>query len=136
MTGPEFFMKYAGWKLLPEEFRTGDAVADAADLFTRQLPHIKGSTQRFSSIWMVVTPRWVATSFKVTAAAAFRTDLKKPDAIHMALKEETACLYLDLGKRTLKPADLFVTYDPRALRKCSQGKTKTTDHTKEKSWTS
>jgi hypothetical protein len=136
MNGPEFFMKYAGYKLLPKAKATGDPVADAELLFRTSIPLSTGSTKRPSSSWWVVTPDWVATSFKVLSETGFRLDLKKADAIRMALKSAQPCLMLKLGKRTLEPRDLFVTYDPRAARLCSEGEHSTFDATQEKDWTS
>lgn len=136
MNGPEFFMQHAGYRLLPPDRKTDDPVNDAKLLFEISIPQNTGSTLRLSSCWMVVTPDWVATSFKVLPTTGFRTDLKRPDAIRMALKEGKPCLLLALGKRTLEPRDMFVTYDPRAARLCSEGSTKTYDATLEKEWTS
>jgi hypothetical protein len=136
MNGPEFFMKYAGYKLLPKERATGDPVADAEALFQIAIPLSSGSFLRLSSSWWVVTPDWVATSFKVRAEAKFRLDLTRPDAIRMALKSGQPCMLLALGKRTLEPRDMFVTYDPRSTRLCSEGRYSTFDATQEKNWIS
>ena len=136
MNGPEFFMQYAGYRLLPADRKTDDPVNDAKLLFEISIPQNTGSTLRLSSCWMVVTPDWVATSFRVLPTTGFRTDLQRPNAIRMALKEGKPCLFLALGKRTLEPRDMFITYDPRATRLCSQGSTKTYDATLEKDWTS
>lgn len=136
MNGPEFFMKHAGYKLLPMEMHSDDAVTDAETLFSMSLPQNQGSFLRLSSCWLVVTPNWVATSFKVMPSTGFRTDLKRPEAIRLALKTGGPTLILALGKRTVEPRDLFVTYDPRAVRMCSEGSTKTYDATVEKDWIS
>lgn len=136
MNGPEFFMKHAGYKLLPKEMHTDDAVADAQLLFSMSIPQSQGSFLRLSSCWFVVTADGVATSFKVLPSTGFQTDLKRPEAIRMALKSGKPCLIMALGKRTVEPRDLFVTYDPRAVRMCSEGSTKTYDATLEKDWTS
>jgi hypothetical protein len=136
MNGPEFFMWHAGYKLLPKEMHSDDAVADAKLLFSMSIPQNQGSFLRLSSCWMVVTPDWVATSFRVLPTTGFRSDLKRPEAIRMALKQASPCIIMALGKRTVEPRDLFVTYDPRAVRMCSEGVTKTYDATLEKDWTS
>ncbi len=136
MNGPEFFMKHAGYRLLPEDLHTGDAVDDAQTLFQMSLPQSTGSTLRLSSCWMVITPDWVATSFKAQSAAGFRMDLKRPDAIKLALTAGQPCMILALGKRSMQARDLFVTYDPRATRMCSEGSTDTYDATQRKDWTS
>lgn len=136
MNGPEFFMRHAGYQLLPKEQHTDDAVKDAGSLFAMSIPQNTGSTLRLSSCWLVVTPQWAATSFKVMPSTGFRTDLKRPEAIRKALQEGEPCLILALGKRTVAPRDLFVTYDPRAVRMCSEGTTKSYDATLEKDWTS
>ena len=136
MNGPEFFMKYAGYTLLPSERVSGDPVDDAKTLFQISLPQNQGSFLRLSSCWMVVTPDWVATSFKVMPETGFRLDLKRPEAIRLALKSGQPCMILALGKRTLEPRDMFVTYDPRATHMCSEGETKKYDATQEKDWTS
>lgn len=136
MNGPAFFMRHAGYRLLPPEHRTDDPVADADTLFGLALPLHTGKTLRLSSCWMVVTPQWVATSFKTVPEAGFRHDLARPEAIRMALKSGEPCLLLALGKRTMAARDLFVTHDPRAARLCSEGEVRTFDATQEKTWTS
>lgn len=136
MNGPEFFMRYAGNKLLPPERATGDAVTDAATVLSISLPQHTGKTLRLSSCWMVITPQGVATSFKAHPSTGFTTDVEKKAATLAALKSGQPCMLLALGKRTTMPRDLFITHDPRAVRLCSQGETKTYDATKEKTWTS
>ncbi len=136
MNGAEFFMRHAGYRLLPSELKTDDPVTDADALFGLALPMHTGKTLRLSSCWMVVTPLWVATSFKTVPEARFRFDMDRKTAIDTALKSKEPCMLLALGKRTMTARDLFVTYDPRATRLCSQGEAKTYDATKEKTWTS
>jgi hypothetical protein len=136
MNGPEFFMQHAGYKLLPAERHTNDSVKDANTLLSMSLALHTGKTLRLSSCWMVVTPHWVATSFKASEQAGFRQDMERKVAIDVALKSCEPCLLLALGKRTMEARDLFVTYDPRAARLCSEGSVKTFDATKEKTWTS
>jgi hypothetical protein len=136
MNGPEFFMQYAGYRLLPAERHTNDSVTDSDSLFGMSLPLHTGKTLRLSSCWMVITPQWVATSFKAVPETGFRHDMERKDAIHTALKSGEPCMLLALGKRTMGARDLFVTYDPRAARLCSEGAVKTFDATQEKSWTS
>lgn len=136
MNGPEFFMRHAGYRLLSPEQKTNDPVNDADTLFSLSLPLHTGKSLRLSSCWMVVTPQWVATSFKAVAQAGFRQDMERKDAIEAALKSGEPCMLLALGKRTMAARDLFVTYDPRAARLCSENAVKTYDATKEKTWTS
>lgn len=85
---------------------------------------------------MVVTPAWAATSFKLRPEAGFRHDLDFKIAKNHALRSGHPCILLSLGKRTMTARDLFVTYDPRAARECSQGAVRTFDATQEKTWTS
>ena len=136
MNGPEFFMKYAGDRLLPNERATGDPVIDAEVLFQISISLHTGQSLRLSSSWWVVTPVFVATSFKVQNETGFRQDLTRPEAIRIALKSGQPCILLALGKRTLEPRDLFVTYDPRSARLCSEGKFRSFDATQEKDWIS
>ncbi len=136
MNGPEFFMRYVGNLLLPPDQHTQDAVTDANRLFSIALPLHTGKTLRLSSCWMVVTPQWVGTSFKALAHLGFRQDMERKTAIKTALQSGEPCLLLALGKRTMAARDLFVTYDPRAARLCSEGEVKTFDATQEKTWTS
>ena len=136
MNGAEFFMKFAGYKLLPKEMHSDDPVTDADALFGVALPLHTGKTLRLSSCWMVVTPSWVETSFKATPDTGFKVGGERQAAISRALAEKDPCLILALGKRTMAARDLFVTYDPRAVRYCSEGSTRTQDATKEKWWTS
>jgi hypothetical protein len=84
----------------------------------------------------VITPQWTATSFKASQDAGFRHDMERKSAISEALKAGEPCMLLALGKRTMSARDLFVTYDPRATRLCSEGQVKTFDATEEKTWTS
>ena len=135
MNGAEFFMNHAGYKLLPKALCSGDPVTDADKLFGIALPLHTGKTLRLSSCWMVVTPLWVETSFKATPQTGFKVGGKRPAVITKALREKEPCLILALGKRTMTASDLFVTYDPRAVRYCSEGFTRTQDATKEKWWT-
>jgi hypothetical protein len=136
MNGPEFFMQHAGYRLLDPARRTSDPVIDADILFGISLPLNTGKVLRLSSCWMVITPDWVATSFKAVSDAGFRADMERKDAIRDALKSGGPCMLLALGKRTMAARDLFVTYDPRAARLCSPGEVKTFDATQEKTWTS
>jgi hypothetical protein len=136
MNGAEFFMQHAGYRLLPPEHHTEDAVFDAQYLLGLSLPQHTGSTLRLSSCWMVITPDWAATSFKAVPETGFHVGGERTARILEALKSGKPCLILALGKRNLEPRDLFVTYDPRATRICSEGSTRTLDATKEKWWTS
>lgn len=136
MNGPEFFMKHAGDKLLPKDDATGDPVVDADKVLSMSLPQSTGSSLRLSSCWMVITPSGVTTSFKAHPSAGFTVGGERKAQIMAALKSGEPCMLLALGKRTMAARDLFVTYDPRAARLCSQGETKTYDATKEKEWTS
>lgn len=135
MNGPEFFMRHAGYKLLPSERQTGDAIKDAITLLGMALPLHTGKSLRLSTCWMVITPQWVATSFKAIDQVEFRQDLERKVAIDAALRSGEPCMLLALGKRNMSPRDLFITYDPRAAQLCSEGSVKTYDATKEKTWT-
>ena len=136
MNGPEFFMRHVGYRLLPAERKTDDPVADADTLLGMSLPLHTGKSLRLSSCWMVITHQWVASSFKAVPDAGFRAGMERKQAIHEALKSGEPCMLLGLGKRTMAARDLFVTYDPRAARLCSEGEVKTFDATQEKTWTS
>ncbi len=136
MNGPDFFMRHVGYRLLPPDQHTKDAVTDANRLFGLSLALHTGKSLRLSSCWMVVTPQWVATSFKTLTSLGFRHDMERKTAIQAALKSGEPCLLLALGKRTMAARDLFVTYNPRAARLCSEGEVKTFDATQEKTWTS
>ena len=136
MNGAEFFMRHAGYRLLPGAMHTGDAVHDARQLFGLSLTQHTGAKLRLSSCWMVVTPDWVATSFKALPETGFRLDLERSAAMGMALRSGSPTLILALGKRTVAPRDLFVTHDPRITRICDAGSTRTLDATQEKWWTS
>lgn len=136
MNGPEFFMRHAGYRLLLPAQKTNDPVNDADTLLGLSLPMHTGKSLRLSTCWMVITPHWVATSFKAIPQAGFRQDMGRKDAIDAALKSGEPCMLLALGKRTMAARDLFVTYDPRAARLCSENAVKTYDATKEKTWTS
>lgn len=136
MNGAEFFMRYAGYALMPASLATGDAVLDARTLFGLSLPLSTGSSLRLSSCWMVVTPSWVATSFKLVPKAGWRLGGERRQAMLSALRGGGPCLIVAAGKRSLSPRDLFVTHDPRAVRLCSEGAATTFDATREKWWTS
>ena len=136
MNSAEFFMRYCGDRLLPVEARSGDAIKDAATVLALSHPLHTGKTLRLSSCWMVITPSGVTTSFKAQPSTGFDTSGKteRKDAIVAALKQGD-CMLLALSKRSMTPADLFITYDPRAARLCSPGEVNTFDATKEKTWT-
>lgn len=137
MNGAEFFMKHAGNKMLPAESRTGNAVKDAATVLSVSHPLHTGKSLRLSSCWMVITPEKVVTSFKAHPSTGFDTSgaFERKQAITDALKSGD-CMLLALGKRTMTPQDLYITYDARAARLCSQDGVKTFDATKEPTWTS
>lgn len=132
MNGPEFFMQHAGYRLLPPPLKTGDAVADADTLFSTALLLHTGAKKRLSQCWMVVTPDWTATSFKTLPEAGFRHDMERQAAIRDALTSGQPWVNLLLGLRKMTASDLFVTYDPLAVRRCSEDKVKTIDSTKGK----
>lgn len=137
MNGAEFFMRYAGDRMLAADVRSGDAVKDAATVFSRSHTLHTGKALRLSSCWMIITPAGVATSFKAHPSTGFDTSgtLTRNAAITAALKQGD-CMLLALGKRSMTPRDLFITYDPRAARLCSPGEVVTFDATKEATWTS
>ena len=135
MNGAEFFMKYAGYRLLPKDLHGDDPVVDTEKLFGIALPIYTGKTLRLSSGWMVVTPSWVSTSFKAMPEMGFEVGGERQPTIAKALKTGEPCLILSMGKRTMAARDLFITYDPRATRYCSEASVRTTDSTKEKWWT-
>ena len=130
-------MEHAGQKLLPRDKLTGDAIADANTTLTTSLPLHTGKSLRLSSCWMVITPSGVVTSFKAHVSTGFDTKgtLTRAQAIEAALKSGEPCMLLALGKRTMTARDLFVTYDARAARLCSEGEVSTYDATKGKTWT-
>ncbi len=137
MNGPDFFMRHVGYRLLPTDQQTQDAVTDADTLLRLSLTIQKSKKQRrIQTCWMVVTPQWVATNFKFLPALGFRQDMERKTAIKEALQSGDPCILLALGKRNMTARDLFVTYDPRAARLCSEGKVHTYDATQEKTWTS
>ena len=152
MNSAEFFMRFCGDKMLPADKRTGDAVKDAMTVLSMSHPLDTGKFLRLSSCWMVITPTSVTTSFKAHPSTGFDTSgqsnkdnngkvipgvkkTERKEAIDAALKQGD-CMLLALSKRSMTPADLFITYDPRAARLCSPGEVKTFDATKEKLWTS
>lgn len=136
MNGPEFFMRYAGRHLVGPETLTGDAVVDCDMVLTISHQLNTGKTLRLSSCWMIITPSGVTTSFKAMPSTGFDTTTDKKTAKLKALKSGEPCMLLELGKRSTAARDLFVTYDPRAVRVCQQGQSKTTDFTKDPAWTS
>jgi hypothetical protein len=136
MNGAEFFMKHAGYAILPEGMQTGDAVDDAEQLFSTSLPLSTGRALRLTTCWMVITERWRATSFKAEPSAGFRSDIKPKDAIRQALSEGGPFMVLEISKRKMQATDLFVTYDARAVRRCAPGEVKTVDITTTNSWIS
>ena len=123
---------------MPADKLSGDAIRDANIVLTTSLPLHTGKFLRLSSCWMVITPVTVVTSFKAQASTGFDTrgDLKRAQAIEAALKSGAPCMLLALGKRTMTARDLFVSYDARAARLCSEGECTTFDATKGKTWTS
>lgn len=137
MDSCEFFMKYAGNKLLPCDQITGDAVADTAKVMSVSHPLYTGKSLRLSSCWMVITPSKVTTSFKAHPSTGFDTSgkVERKVAIREALKGGD-CMLLALSKRMMQPSDLFISYDARAAKLCSPAETKTFNATEDKLWTS
>ena len=135
MNGAEFFMQHIGYKLLPKPLQTNDAVTDANTLFGISLPLHTGKTLRLSSCWWVVTPAATHTSFKALPETGAIQGQVRQAVILSSLKAGLPTLILALGKSTMYARDLFVTYDPRATRYCSDGSLRTVDSTKEKWWT-
>jgi hypothetical protein len=129
-------MRYCGDKLLPVELRSGNDVKDAATVLAMSHPLYTGKTLRLSSCWMVITATGVTTCFKAHPSTGFDTSgkVKYKDAVDAALKQGD-CMLLELNKRSMTPAYLFITYDPRAKRLCKPGKVETSDATSEKTWT-
>lgn len=120
MTGPEFFMKYAGYKLLASDRRTGDPFCDADALFRSMIIVHQGSKMRFSSCWFVVTQEWAATSLKIDPSLGFLLGLKELPTVAKALRQGP-CVWISLGKRTLDSRDVYLSHDPRAVYRCDSG---------------
>lgn len=137
MNSAEFFMLYAGNRMLPESRRTGDAVKDADTVLNMAHPlYVEGRSLRLSSCWMVITPGKVTTSFKAHPSTGFDTsgNTDRKTAIAQAVAQGD-CMVLALSKRSMTPADLFITYDRRAVRLCSPGEVQTINM-EEQAWTS
>lgn len=131
----EFFMRYAGSRMLPASEQTGDAVADTRRVLSMNHPLHTGKALRLSSCWMVITPQGVTTSFKAHPSTGFDTGGSKDRK--SAIKEAVAagdCMILALGKRSTQVSDLFITYDARAVRICGQGEVETINILEDKKW--
>jgi hypothetical protein len=113
----------------------GDAVTDANALFSISLPLHTGKTLRLSSCWWVITPDATYTSVKaIPETGAIQGQLRQA-VILSSLKTGLPLLILAIGKSPIYARDLFVTYDPRATRYCSDRSLRTVDSTLEKWWT-
>ena len=135
MNGADFFMQHIGYRLLPKAMHTGDAVTDANALFSISLPLHTGKTLRLSSSWWVITPNATYTSFKAMPDTGVIAGQVRQAVISSALKAGLPLLILVINKSPIYARDLFVTYDPRATRYCSDGGLRTVDSTLEKWWT-
>ena len=127
----DFFNDNFGRHLTPT---TGNALADAQTALSMNHELLTGKASRLSSGWGIVRPGRSSLQLGVKCTGieivgntvsrfqAFIADLK-------AWKNEPR-IYLMFDKRPVPIANLFVTYDPRAVRICSAKGVETFDFTK------
>lgn len=152
----EFFMSRMGYALLPSDRRTGDLAVDAQRVFSTAHPmypkvasvhtaHASKSKDppprsteskysRFALVKFVITPGWIACTNYMDASLGFRRDVPFREAVITALCEGDPFLAISFSKATMSPADLYMTYDPRAVVECSPKSYETVDYTALKDW--
>ena len=127
----DFFNQNFGRHLTEQ---TGNALADAQTALSKNHELLTGKASRLSSGWGIVRPSRSSLQLGVRCTGidivgntvsrfqAFIADL-------LAWNNEPR-IYLTFDKRPVPIANLFVTYDPRAVRICSAKGVETFDFTK------
>ena len=134
MNAPEFFVKHFGKKVWADVALTGDYIKDCRTMLRSSAWLSTGVQKRFSSAWAVITEDWTQTSFKVDDRAGIQSTMKHQDAVKAAMATGKPFLYLMLGMKSTVAEDLYLTYDPRALRVCGQGEVETVNTKEHKKW--
>jgi len=152
----EFFMSRMGYALLPSDRRTGDLAVDAQRVFSTSHPmypkvasaatsnagkskapalrSAESKPARFALVKFVITPSWIACTNYMDASLGFRRDVPFREAVITALCEGDPFLAIAFSKATMSPADLYMTYDPRAVVVCAPKSYETVDFTSHKDW--
>lgn len=125
----EFFNSNFGRHFVEQ---TGDAIADARAVLSGGHAMKKGGTaQRISSGWAIVRPGRSVLQMKFAATGV---DYANEDRYTAFLAELQAWdgkprILLTFDKKPIPVGNMFVTYDPRAVRICSPTGVETFDFT-------
>lgn len=112
-----FFMEHLGRHLVK---RSGDDIADTERVLNVSHRKLKGSEQRLSAGWAVVSPRGSRMQLDIVAPG-IETGCGETrfEAFAAALRGELPVMLLAFDKRPLALDQLFVTHDRRMVRVCA-----------------
>lgn len=113
--------------------QTGNAAADAQCALSRgHLMKKGGAPQRIASGWAIVRPGRPTMQFELAAAGIDYSKLTRYEAFMAELDhwDGTPRIFIEFEKKPVPVNNLFVTYDPRAVRICSPKGTELFDYAK------
>ena len=113
--------------------QTGNAPADAQRaLSSGHVMKKGGAPQRIASGWAIVRPGKPTMQFELAAAGIEYSKLTRYEAFLAELEnwDGTPRMFIEFDKKPVPVSNLFITYDPRAVRICSPKGTETFDYTK------
>lgn len=113
--------------------QTGYAAADAQRALSKgHLMKKGGAPQRIASGWAIVRPGRPTMQFELAAAGIDYSKLTRYEAFMAELDhwDDTPRIFIEFDKKPVPVNNLFVTYDPRAVRICSPKGTELFDYTK------
>jgi hypothetical protein len=126
----DFFNSNFG-RFLTEQ--TGHAAVDAQRALSSGHAMKKGGApQRIASGWAIVRPGTPTMQFELAAAGIEYSKQTRYEAFLAELEhwDGTPRIFIEFDKKPVPVSNLFVTYDPRAVRICSPKGTESFDFTK------
>ena len=127
----QFFNDYFGRHLVPQ---TGNQQVDATRALSSGHSMAKGgAAQRIASGWAVIKDSGSTLQFKLATTALSYSDKTRYEAWLDALEsfDGKPMMLLEFDKKPVPVANLFRTYDLRAVQVCSPGGVELFDFTKE-----
>ena len=112
--------------------QTGNAAADAQRALSSGHAMKKGGfPQRIASGWAIVRPDRPTMQFELAAAGIEFSRLTRYEAFQAELDawDGSPRVFIEFDKKPVPIQNLFVTYDPRAVRICSPKGVETFDYT-------
>lgn len=113
--------------------QTGNPAADAQRALSKGHVMKKGGApQRIASGWAIVRPGRPTMQFELAAAGIDYSKLTRYEAFLAELDhwDGTPRIFIEFDKKPVPVHNLFVTYDPRAVRICSPKGTEMFDYTR------